>query len=133
MVLREGRFELRNDLAISYMNRGLVLSSICRMEEGLADYVRCIGLEEELVRGEGRGELAGQLAWGYAQHADLLPCTGRREEACRQARQAAAILQGEVARTGRADLQRVLDNAERVAREACEQSAGPTASDARGW
>jgi tetratricopeptide (TPR) repeat protein len=120
LVQREGHRELRNDLAIAYMNRGVTLDSLGRLQVALADYRTCICLEEELVRDEDRRELAGYLAWGYTHHAGLLLRMGRRQEACQRAREAVSILQGEVPRTGRADLRRALAFAEEVARNACD-------------
>ena len=109
---------MRHDLAITYMNRGVALTDLGRLKDALADCNTCIGLEEGLVQREGRRELAGQLAWGYARQAGLLLRIGRREEACQRAREAVSILQSELSRTGRADLRGVLELAEEVARDA---------------
>jgi hypothetical protein len=60
-------------------------------------------------RAEGAAELRGDLACAQASKAGVLLSLGAHREASVLARQAVAVLKEEVGRTGRADLQQVLD------------------------
>jgi tetratricopeptide (TPR) repeat protein len=79
-VQRQGRPELRHELARSYVNLSIDLTQLGRMEETLVDYAAAIGLYEELVR-EGRRELREYLAWTYMNRGITLADLGRLEEA----------------------------------------------------
>ena len=63
---------------------------------------------ERLVEQEGRRELTGDLAKVRMIRAEVLLDLGERKRATTEARNAWAILQAEVKRTERADLQGVL-------------------------
>src|SRR5207302_177495 len=102
LVNRDGRHELRNNLALAYLNRGALLGDLGRPEEALADLGRSVGLIEELMQREGRRELCRDLAKAYAAKAALL-LPKQRKEVCQLAREAVSILETEVTRTGRAD------------------------------
>src|SRR5439155_18370731 len=75
----------------------------------VALYDQCIAIRERLVNQEGRRELVSDLAWAVAGRASAHLALGDREKARTDARRARPILEAEVARTGRADLQRILD------------------------
>ena len=65
LVETEGRRELRNDLAMSYNNRGNAYRAQGKLSESIADYGRAIEIYEQLVETEGRRELRNDLAKCY--------------------------------------------------------------------
>jgi hypothetical protein len=80
-VHHEGRRELRNDLAASYMHPGVAPDELGLPAEALADYGTCISLREELVRREARRELRHDLAGAYMNRGFVLRQPGRRAKA----------------------------------------------------
>jgi tetratricopeptide (TPR) repeat protein len=78
---RQGRREVRGDLAAVRMRRGNALTDLGRLEEGLADYDACIPLFEELGRGEDSPEWRDELASAYMNRSAALRRLGRLEEA----------------------------------------------------
>jgi tetratricopeptide (TPR) repeat protein len=62
MVKKEGRKDLRNYLAMWYNNRGSGLSDEGKLEEAIEDCGRAIEICEEIVKQEGRWDLAGNYA-----------------------------------------------------------------------
>ena len=72
-------------------------------------YDKVIEILERLVNQEGRRELAGDLARMRLFWAVAAKSTGRRNEAQRVAREVVETLEAEVSRTGRADLQGVVN------------------------
>jgi tetratricopeptide (TPR) repeat protein len=80
-VGRQGRRELRNDLAAAYVNRGVTFRNLGRLGEALADYGAGIDLREQLVQREGRRELRNELARAYMNRGVALADLGRLGEA----------------------------------------------------
>ena len=74
-------------------------------------YDRAVAIRERLVQREGRMELQGDLAWVVALRAKALLDLGHYPMARSDAQRAVPMLRAEIARTGRADLQRALDEA----------------------
>ncbi|MBN1902422.1 tetratricopeptide repeat protein [Candidatus Sumerlaeota bacterium] len=84
LLLREtknGRTELRNDLARSYIGRGNTLSYKGDMEGALRDYNRAIEIYETLVEKEARTELRNDLALSYNNRGNALRSKGDLEGA----------------------------------------------------
>ena len=61
LIEREGRTELRNDLAAGFNNRGLTFWNHGKLEEAINDHDRAISIRETLVTHEGRDDLIGDL------------------------------------------------------------------------
>lgn len=95
--------------------RALDMASDART--ALTFYNRAIAIHERLVGEEGQRELRGDLDWTYAAEAGALLELGERDKTRRLGRRAVAILDGEVHRTGRADLQGVLEWARNALKE----------------
>ncbi|MCS7192987.1 MAG: tetratricopeptide repeat protein, partial [Armatimonadetes bacterium] len=60
-LVEEGRVELANDLATAIMNKGMALSDLGRISEGIGCYEEAIAIYRRLVE-EGRVEVAKDLA-----------------------------------------------------------------------
>jgi tetratricopeptide (TPR) repeat protein len=76
LVTREGRRELRPDLARLYMDRGDALAELGRHQEALESYAAALELYKKLVHQEGRWELEPSLARALhssASHGGPLP------------------------------------------------------------
>ncbi len=101
------------DLAAVYMNKGLSLDTLGEGRDALGYYDRGVALFERLMAA-GRTALRGDLARAKVYRAKLLLDTPQREQAIHEARQAMQVLREEIARTGRSDLQGVLQWAERT-------------------
>ena len=103
------------DLAAAYMNNGLALDILGEDREALGYYDRSIALFERRVAA-GRTALRGDLARAQIYRAKLLLDTTQREQAIHKAHDAMQVLREEIARTGRGDLQGVLQLAEKTFR-----------------
>ena len=108
LVHQEGRRELANELALAYMNKAVAVMDLRDHRSALGLYGRAIEIYERLVHQEGRRELAGNLAFVKANRAALLIHLGEVATGMKEGLETAEILRTEVARTGRADLQRQL-------------------------
>jgi predicted Zn finger-like uncharacterized protein len=117
LVVQEGRRELQENLALACLNEAIAVNDLGDKRAAVALYDRAVTLYERLVEQEGRRELAGDLAWGMVNRAETLLLLGRREQAQTDARTAVRMLRSEIARTGHADLQRVLDYATTALKE----------------
>jgi tetratricopeptide (TPR) repeat protein len=122
-VVRQGRHELRNDLARAYMNRGIALADLGRLPEALADYGACIALREELVQREGRRELRHDLANAYMNRGNALGMAGRLEEALVDLGACIKLREQLVQREGRRELRNDLACAH-INRGVCRQQLG---------
>jgi hypothetical protein len=80
-------------------------------------YDRAAAIYERLVEQEGRKELLGDLAWVIAYRAKVFLDLGDQQKSRSDARKAVFTLKAEIARTGRADLQGVLDWATKALHE----------------
>ncbi len=112
-LVAAGRTELEPELATAYLNKAVALRSLGQGREALGLYDRCIAIRERLVAA-GRTELCGDLAWVQVYRAQLLLDTPQRKQAIHEARGAMQVLREEIARTGRGDLQGVLQWAEKT-------------------
>jgi len=110
LVHEEGKKWRAPDLAWTYRCRGNGLADLGELVPALANYGQAIAIYEELV-GNGRLELRGDLAWAKALRAQLRHDRGERSEAQREAQVAVPMLAEEAQKTGRADLQQILDRA----------------------
>jgi tetratricopeptide (TPR) repeat protein len=120
LVQQKGRWDLRHELATVYLNRGISLANLGRLKESVQAFDACAAHYEHLVHREGRRELASRLAWVCATKAHALLQLGQRKDAVCLAREAIPVLQAELARTQRADLQPVLALAKEVLRRAVD-------------
>lgn len=102
-VQRQGRPELRHELARADVHRCICMTELCRMEETLADYAAAIRLYEELVR-EGRRELREYLAWTYTNRGVALADLGRLEEALADHSRAISLYEELIQHEGRREL-----------------------------
>jgi serine/threonine protein kinase len=109
-LVKQGREELANELARAYMNKATAVSDLGENRQAIGWDDRAIEIRERLVK-QGREELRGDLAWVQASRAGTLLSLGDRKRAGSEGREAIAILEAEVARTGRADLQAALNSA----------------------
>jgi serine/threonine protein kinase len=100
--------ELGNYLAMAYMNKAVALSALGDKRGAVALYDRAIDIRERLVSQGERRELLGDLAWAKGLRAEELISLGERSEGMAEAQEAIEILRAEIARTGQADLQRVV-------------------------
>ena len=113
LVNEEGRLELANDLATVYMNKANDLGD----DHTAVDlYDEATQLLERLVKKEGRSELLGDLAWVKTLKAALLYNLGEMKKAKKEIQAALPILRAEAKRTGRADLNNILNLAEAVSK-----------------
>lgn len=108
LVQQERRRELANELAMAYMNKAVALMDLRDPRSALGLYDRAIEIYERLVHQEGRRELAGNLAFVKANRAATLIHLGEVATGIKEGRETAELLRAEVARTGRADLQKQL-------------------------
>ncbi len=104
-VQRQGRPELRHELARAYVNRGIEPTELA---DALADYAAAIGLYEELVHHEGRHELRGHLAWTCMNRGIALDELGRLEEALAEHGRAIGLYEELVQREGCGELRHEL-------------------------
>jgi len=65
LIRREGRKELRNDLAMAYNNRGLALRGQGNLTAAVADFARAVEIYETLVSKQKRKDLRNELAVTY--------------------------------------------------------------------
>ncbi len=103
LVTKKGRWELAEQLAMTYLNKALAHLSLGEKDQALALCSQAIEIREGLVEG-GRVELRGGLAKLKVFKAACLLALGATEEAQSLVCQAISVLEEEVARTGRADL-----------------------------
>jgi serine/threonine protein kinase len=106
LVTEEGRRDLANALADTYMNKGLALNEQGNSVGAMAAYDRALAIQERLVNEDGRRELRGDLARVQLYRASLL--SDRRKRAT-EAKRAISVLEAEVLRTGRNDLEGALE------------------------
>ncbi len=91
LVYSKGRPELANDLAAAYLNKGVALYSLGKLNEAILEYEKAIGIREKLVQ-QGRGELANELAKAYLNKGVALQGLGKLNEAILEYEKAIAIL-----------------------------------------
>ena len=70
-VNEQKREELANDLAMAYMNKGVALGNLGRLNEAVAEYDKAIAIHEDLVNEQKRDELANDLAMAYTEQRRL--------------------------------------------------------------
>jgi serine/threonine protein kinase len=109
LVKQEGMRELSHDLARTYIGKANVLSAIGDYRSAVEIYDGGIEIYQRLVDREGRQELFGDLATFKAYRATTLINVGERTKGLKQAQKAIVNLRAAMARTGRADLQAVLN------------------------
>jgi serine/threonine protein kinase len=114
LVNDEGRRELANDLANVYQNKANAAENLGDLAASIDLYDRAIQIREHLVRQQGQRELLGDLGWVKAARAIALFMEENDAEAAREAHEARLILEAEVARGGRPDLQKILDTLNKV-------------------
>lgn len=114
LVYSEGQRELSNDLANAYQNKASAVSSIGDKRDAASLYCRAIEIRERLVRQEGHRELLGDIGWVKVAYAQVLFELGDDVEAFREAYEAKNILEQEVPRTGRPELQTILDRLNKI-------------------
>jgi serine/threonine protein kinase len=114
LVNYEGRRELANELANVYQNKASTANKLGDLVASVDLYERAIQIREHLVRQQGQRELLGDLGWLKASRAIALFMQENDAEASREADEARFILEAEVARTGRPDLQKILDTLNKV-------------------
>lgn len=103
-VENEEQGELRNDLAMTYSNRGIAFRDQGRLAEAIADYDRAIEIRKRLVEEEGRSELRNDLADVYNNRGIAFRKQGRLAEAIEDYDQAIEITKGLVEEEGRSEL-----------------------------
>ncbi len=110
LVNDEGRRELAQDLAIAYMEKAWRVAQLGDQNVLIPLYDQAIAIYEELAYSEGRRELLGDLARAQLYRVDVAQALGVEQPDQRKVvLRAIAVLRSEIARTGRDDLQRVLD------------------------
>jgi serine/threonine protein kinase len=109
LVFHDGKRELSNDLANAYQNKAGVVSSLGDKRGSSALYCRAMEIRERLVQHEGKRELLGDIGWVKAAYAKVLFELEDDDEGFRQAYDARSILEQEAPRTGRPELQTMLD------------------------
>ena len=109
LVYQEERWEFAIGLAEAYMNKGNALSGLGDNRAAVGLYDRAIEIQERLAHQEGRRELVGDLAWVKALRAGTLLDIGEVGKGTEEGREVAEVLRAEVARTGRAGLEQVLN------------------------
>jgi tetratricopeptide (TPR) repeat protein len=108
LVNQEGHRELANNLAAAFTNKALAVSEMGDNRGAVALYNQAVAIWERLVNQEDRRELVGDLARIIAYRGEALILLGERERGLEEMRFAQRILEAEIARTGRADLEQVL-------------------------
>lgn len=108
-LVESGRKVLEKDLATLCIEAAFVHESAGDRPGQVALYERAIDISERLANQESGKELAGDLAWAQLAWSNVARKTGRRDEAVGVARLAIRTLESEIQRTGRADLQNVLN------------------------
>ena len=101
---KEGRRELRNDLASCYNNRGIAYSDQGKLTESIADYGRAVAIYEQLVETEGRRDLRNDLASCYNNRGTALRTQGKLTEAIADYSRAIEIREQLVETEGRREL-----------------------------
>ncbi len=109
LVNKEGRAELADDLAAVYMNKGIALSQLQDKRGAVALFGQALAIRERLVNQEGRQELRGEIARVLLLRAATHFQLGKQAKGETDLLTAMAILQEEIARTGRPDLQAMWD------------------------
>lgn len=104
-----GRSELESESARLCLHKAHVHKCVDDLPGAVAQDERAIEIYERLVHQEGRHELVGDLAQAVIWRANSLNKLGELTRAQAEARKAAADLQFEITRTGRVDLQAVLN------------------------
>jgi tetratricopeptide (TPR) repeat protein len=102
--ISKGRRELRNDLAMSYNNRGLSLRATGDLSGALQDYNRAIEIRETLVEKEGRRELRNDLAMSYLNRGSCHYTKGDLSGALQDYNRAIEIIETLVEKEGRREL-----------------------------
>jgi serine/threonine protein kinase/tetratricopeptide (TPR) repeat protein len=108
LVNREGHGELASKLAGAYTNKAIALTALSDYQGALALHDSAIGMWRRLVDQEGRHEFAGDLARSKALHGYTLMSLHESTRGLQEMRLARSALEFEIARSGRADLKRVL-------------------------
>ena len=104
VIEKEGRRELRNDLAMCYNNRGVALQAQGKLAEAIGDYGRAIEIYKELVEKEGRWELRNDLAGCYNNRGGALQAQGKLADAIVDFGRAIEIREELVEKEGRREL-----------------------------
>ena len=78
---------------MAYMNKGVALDSLGRLNEAVAEYDKAIAIREDLVFEQKRDELANDLAMAYMNKGVALDSLGRLNEAVAEYDKAIAILE----------------------------------------
>jgi len=81
LIEKESRLELRNKLAMCYLNRGAAFFRQGKLDEAIADSGRAIEIYELLVEKESRRELRNDLAGCYNNRGLALAVQGKPGEA----------------------------------------------------
>lgn len=105
----EGRRELADLLAKAYMNKAIVMNELGYGRAAIELHSQAIGILERLVHQEGRQELMGDLVWVKGCRALTLLDMGDNAHGVQEGRNTAELLRTEIARTGSADLQKILN------------------------
>ena len=97
------------------MNKAIAVDGLGDLRGAVGLYDRCIAIRERLVEQEGHGELAGDLARGHLQRAwSVLQLGEMTAEERNRAQAAFQLLVREAERTGRSDLNNVVDWAKKT-------------------
>lgn len=105
-LLADGRVEVEDVLAASYVSKALAVRQGSAPDDAVGLFNRALALYEGLIK-RGRRDLSVDRAQALAHRAKLIAPT-RPDEARRDARIAVAVLENEVKKTGRADLRALL-------------------------
>ncbi len=108
LVHKEGRRELRNDLASAYNNRGNALGDLGQLDAAVADLGKAIEIREALVHKEGRRELRNDLASVYNNRGVALDDLGQSPAAVVDSGKALDIYEALVNEEGRRELRKDL-------------------------
>lgn len=91
LLSHEKRQELANNLAMAYMNKGVVLRILSRLNEAVSEYDKAIVIFENLINEQNRQELVNDLAMAYMNKGNTLDSLGRSNEAISEYDKAIAI------------------------------------------
>ena len=104
LINEEGSRELANDLAMTYMNKGIGIGALGDHKGAVSVYDQAIAIRERLVNVEGRLELANDLAIAYTNKAAAVSDLGDTHAALALYGQAIGIRERLVNREGRKEL-----------------------------
>ena len=104
LIEKEGRLELRNDLAMCYNNRGNALDAQGKLSEAIEDLGRAIEIYGVLVEKESRLELRNNLAGCHNNRGATLRTEGKLSEAIADYGRAIEIREQLVTKEGQREL-----------------------------